>query len=126
MEGKGRGRARNMKSTAQCMPRFTSSTNRQNRTPSPISLLERLREVVFRLIMLTAISKGGRGHHDRPQEHQHTRTTHHPDSYRSQAVEDCIEFFKQSAATSEDDGVKMSDTGKEVVGVSLTSALPVM
>ncbi|KAJ0968720.1 hypothetical protein J5N97_021597 [Dioscorea zingiberensis] len=109
-----------MKST-QCMPRLTSSN--RNRTPSAISMLDRLREVVFRLIMLTAISKGGRRQHERPQEQHHARS-HQPDSYRSQAVEDCIEFFKQSAASAED--VKMSDADEEVIGMSLTSVLKVM
>lgn len=83
---KMRGRRKTMKTGSLCIPRM--------RGASPASLLERFREVVFRLIMLSAISKthgsgsscGGKASRSCP-----------PDSHYSEAVADCIEFIKKSA-----------------------------
>ncbi|KAJ0971008.1 hypothetical protein J5N97_018967 [Dioscorea zingiberensis] len=84
-----------MKAT-QCIPKPRSGAG--HRTPAaPISLLCRLREAVFRLVMLTTASKRGGRRRQRPLVDQ--SGSHHPaDMHRSQAVEDCIQFVKQSAA----------------------------
>ncbi|KAI4327726.1 hypothetical protein L6164_020152 [Bauhinia variegata] len=75
----------------QCMPRFRSCSA-QNKSPSPISLLERFREAVFRLMMLSALSKAS----DRGRQ----RRRYYPyqsDPHYSEAVADCIEFIKKKA-----------------------------
>ncbi|WOL16757.1 hypothetical protein Cni_G25545 [Canna indica] len=80
----------------QCMPRLWRKSAAA-RTPAP--LLERFREVVFKLIMISAVTKGGRTRRERqPGGSARQHGGHlHPESYRSEAVEDCIEFFKRSA-----------------------------
>ncbi|KAL4187592.1 hypothetical protein AMTRI_Chr09g39760 [Amborella trichopoda] len=97
-----KGRGRNMKSKI-CIPRL-----RSNRL-SPVSILERLREAILRLIMISAIAKGA------PQSglSSGTRggTPNHPlDSHYSEAVADCIEFFKKSACSTE---TEVSTTERE-------------
>ncbi|KAF7809663.1 Transducin/WD40 repeat-like superfamily protein [Senna tora] len=83
----------------QCIPRFRSSNNSctKNKTPSPMTLLERFREAVLRLMMLSALSKattqgGGSGGDGRQ------RRFYPSDSHNSEAVADCIEFIKKKAA----------------------------
>ncbi|KAG1354040.1 hypothetical protein COCNU_07G001520 [Cocos nucifera] len=99
-----------------CMPRLVRGNGRAVTTPA--SLLERLREVVLRLIMLSALSKGPRAHRREPAP----RPCHLPDSHRSEAVQDCIEFFKRSAV-----GAKRSNVGDKSVEVEVGfTALPVM
>ena len=65
-----------------------------------MTLLERFREAVFRLMMLSALSKasshGGSGEQPQRQRRYHPHDPHH-----SEAVADCIEFIKRKAATDE-------------------------
>lgn len=76
-----------------CMPRLR---RRQETFATPISLLNRLREVLLRLIMFSsAVSRTKEMHHHQapPARVYHQNL----DSHRSEAVQDCIEFFKRSA-----------------------------
>lgn len=99
-----------------CMPRLMRGNGRAVTTPA--SLLDRLREVVLRLIMLSALSKGTRAQRREPAPHP----CRQPDSYRSEAVEDCIEFFKKSA-----EGTKSSNVSDKSVEVEVGfTALPVL
>ncbi|KAK7252960.1 hypothetical protein RIF29_37289 [Crotalaria pallida] len=91
----------------QCMPRFKSnSCSTKNKSPTPMSLLERFREAVLRLMMLTALTKvtttnhGRSGHHVVIEERQRRYSPY--DSHHTEAVADCIEFIKKKAATDAD------------------------
>ncbi|THU73108.1 hypothetical protein C4D60_Mb04t19320 [Musa balbisiana] len=91
-----------MKMMAGCIPRARS--NRP--VTAHMSLLERIREVVFKLIMLSAMLKStGTGAQREKLRKASIRASKPPDSYRSEAVEDCIEYVKRSA------GVEKSSSG---------------
>ncbi|KAL6885480.1 hypothetical protein ACP4OV_010259 [Aristida adscensionis] len=106
--------------TVTCIPRLRGGglgrrPRRRGGSPSsstaagaPVSVLDRLRDVMLRLAMLSAASssatssKGGGGG---AASLQRTGTRVSPaaakayaDTYRSEAVDDCIEFLKRSAA----------------------------
>lgn len=110
------GRRKPTDAAAQCMPRLW----RKSTAATPGSLLERFRVVVFKLIMLSAMSKSVRTSRERTPPGGSGCQRHHSDSYRSEAVEDCIEFFKRSA-----EGAKSSGVGDEELEIGFAS-LPVM
>uniref|UniRef100_A0A5K1AE75 Uncharacterized protein n=1 Tax=Nymphaea colorata TaxID=210225 RepID=A0A5K1AE75_9MAGN len=88
-----RSRKRGLKGSL-CMPSL------KGRDASPVSLLERLRELMFRFIMISAISKGSttETRTRRPGDGA-VRRRCHPDTHHSEAIADCIEFFKKSATS---------------------------
>ncbi|RWW26360.1 hypothetical protein GW17_00009258 [Ensete ventricosum] len=87
---------------ARCIP--TARSNRP--VTAHMSLLERIREVVFKLIMLSAMLKSTGTGAQREKLHKGSIcASKPPDSYRSEAVEDCIEYVKRSA------GVEKSSSG---------------
>lgn len=101
----------------QCMPRLW---RKSSAAATPASLLERFREAVLKLMMISAISKGSsvRTRREGPPGGS-ARQQHrlHPDSYQSEAVEDCIEFLKRSA-----EGAKTSSVScEEALQVGFTS-----
>ncbi|XAR73779.1 hypothetical protein NMG60_11007865 [Bertholletia excelsa] len=86
------------------MPRLRATPRGgDKRRLSPMTLFDRLREAVFRLIMLSALSKAtqqaaGAGPAHSPQRsYSYQREPHH-----SEAVADCIEFIKKSATVDEE------------------------
>ncbi|KAB1201821.1 hypothetical protein CJ030_MR8G020135 [Morella rubra] len=87
--------------TSLCIPRFRSNscTNKINKAPSPMTLLERFREAVFRLIMLSAMSKAT-NHSECSADAQ--RCYYPNDPHHSEAVAECIEFIKKKASTDEE------------------------
>lgn len=104
---------------SQCMPRLW---RKPPPTPASASMLERFREAVLKIMMLSAVSKsatarsGGRRGELRPEmsvARQRLRLA--PDSYRSEAVEDCIEFFKRSAAANGDKSPGVPEEALEVM-----------
>ncbi|CAN6283547.1 unnamed protein product [Urochloa humidicola] len=119
-------RAKTMKTaTATCMPRlFRGGVGCRASTARPaasVSLLERIRDVVLRLIMLSAVSRAsvqrtssGKSSKASPRAAGRHRdsdaavavTCRRDDSIRNEAVEDCIEFLKRSSA--EGDAAKLS------------------
>ncbi|MQL76399.1 hypothetical protein Taro_008799 [Colocasia esculenta] len=108
------GRKRNGGTT--CIPRRRRSHPR----PSPASLLDRFREVVFRLIMMTAAASRGGGAQARARQGRRAHgggggRVHRSDSYRSEAVEDCIEFFKRSASGIDTKGEGVGEDAVTVV-----------
>ncbi|CAN6299745.1 unnamed protein product [Urochloa humidicola] len=129
-------RAKTMKAaTATCMPRLIRGGGgcraSTARPAASVSLLERIRDVVLRLIMLSAVSRASvqrtssgkaskassprtAGRH-RGSDAALTVTCRRDDSIRNEAVEDCIEFLKRSSA--EGDAAKLSS-------VSATDAKP--
>nr|DAD22372.1 TPA_asm: hypothetical protein HUJ06_023835 [Nelumbo nucifera] len=104
--GNMKGKRRNLKSL-HCISspiRDDDDDNKSNdRVLSPMSLLERFREAVFRLFMLSAVSNKPTTHHSKPvvsSEHRgYYPHTHDP--FQSEAVADCIEFIKKSATGEE-------------------------
>ncbi|GMN29111.1 hypothetical protein TIFTF001_002298 [Ficus carica] len=78
-------------------PRNNSSTSK-TKGLTPMTLLERFREAVFRLIMFSTLSKAS--NHDRSGD---VRRHYHPsnDHRHSEAVADCIEFIKKKAGPDE-------------------------
>ncbi|KAF0923028.1 hypothetical protein E2562_003266 [Oryza meyeriana var. granulata] len=119
-------RSNSMKAaTTACMPRLMRGSCRAStaRPAASVSLLERIRDVVLRLIMLSAVSKASVKRSDSGtngkassspragwrRERAPTSapvTCRRDDSIRNEAVEDCIEFLKRSSA--EGDAAKLS------------------
>lgn len=116
---------------ATCMPRRVRGGGYRASTARPaasVSLLERIRDVVLRLIMLSAVSRAstqrtsssGSGKSSKassPGDASRHRESadacvavaaacRRDDSIRNKAVEDCIEFLKRSSA--EGDAAKLS------------------
>ncbi|CAK9145334.1 unnamed protein product [Ilex paraguariensis] len=101
-----------------CMPRLRGNTcTRKSNRLSPMSLIDRLREAVFRLIMLSALSKAT--HESRSSNSQRPYCSHDP--YSSEAVADCIEFIKKSATTDEN----RDSTASSSIDVATGVAIPV-
>ncbi|CAN1122522.1 hypothetical protein LINPERPRIM_LOCUS2772 [Linum perenne] len=74
-----------------------------------MSLLERFRGAVFRLMMISALSNSPRVKtRPPPPPSTYHRRAHsylpHDDPHHSEAVADCIEFIKKTSATDDDDG----------------------
>ncbi|KAF7070712.1 hypothetical protein CFC21_076189 [Triticum aestivum] len=113
--------------SAACMPRLARGRCRAStaRPAASVSLLERIRDVVLRLIMLTAVSKAS------VQRSSSSRTSspragaagavtcRRDDSIRNEAVEECIEFLKRSSA--EGEAVKLSSVTAEAVAAAVAS-----
>ncbi|WMV16636.1 hypothetical protein MTR67_010021 [Solanum verrucosum] len=100
---KSKGRKRRMKNPF-CMPKVRGNNcSRKSNRLSPMTLLDRFREAVFRLIMLSAMSKSTQQQEQRsnssPISH---RSYYSHEHHHSEAVADCIEFIKKSTIT--DDG----------------------
>uniref|UniRef100_A0A0D3F3B7 Uncharacterized protein n=2 Tax=Oryza TaxID=4527 RepID=A0A0D3F3B7_9ORYZ len=117
--------------TTACMPRLVRGGCRAStaRPAASVSLLERIRDVVLRLIMLSAVSKASvkrTGGGKASSSSSSPRAAPPPpvmtscrrdDSIRNEAVEDCIEFLKRSSA--EGDAAKLSSvTAAETVAVA--------
>ncbi|GJM91719.1 hypothetical protein PR202_ga08125 [Eleusine coracana subsp. coracana] len=121
--------------TAACMPRLVRGGGgcraSTARPAASVSLLERIRDVVLRLIMLSAVSRAsvqrttssGRAKASSPRAGRHRDsdasvpvTCRRDDSIRNEAVEDCIDFLKRSSA--EGDAAKLSSAtaADDVVG----------
>lgn len=131
-----------------CIPTRMRAT-RKTRL-SPMSLLDRFREAVFRLIMISALTRVSTTPnttsssstststyntlsplrlHSRSSSKsspavtsRHHRSYHHysSDSHHSEAVADCIEFIKRSANENNRDSLATSRSGEIVI------PLPVM
>ncbi|KAK3007672.1 hypothetical protein RJ639_014809 [Escallonia herrerae] len=91
-----------------CMPRFRGSScspRKTSRLSPAMSLLDRFREAVFRLIMLSALSssKASQSHDEGRSSPANStgvrRSYNRPDhdAHQSEAVADCIAFIKKSA-----------------------------
>lgn len=121
MQVKRLGKWRFMKAT-QCIPKLRGAGEK---TPAkPTSLMDRLREAVFKILMISAASRSGRR---RQQRSLNQAIPQQPaDSYRSQAVEDCIEFVKKSAASAGDEAVKSSGCDEDKVAVVCLGFSPSM
>ncbi|KAK2373064.1 hypothetical protein QL285_025529 [Trifolium repens] len=109
----------------QCMPRLKSNSYK-NKIPSPMTLLERFREAVFRLMMMSAFSKTTTNHGGSGDGERQRRCYSHYDTHNSEAVADCIEFIKKKAATDSDENRHSSasssnDMPELVVSLSVMS-----
>ncbi|PIN08908.1 hypothetical protein CDL12_18517 [Handroanthus impetiginosus] len=86
-----------------CRPRFRPpAAAAKSRRVSPMSLLDRLREAVFRLIMLSALSRGSNDIRRRSQPPPSEHYYYPGDAHHSEAVADCIEFIKKSATETDE------------------------
>ncbi|TKV94311.1 hypothetical protein SEVIR_9G285700v4 [Setaria viridis] len=140
-------RAKTMKAATAttCMPRLVRGGGCRASTARPaasVSLLERIRDVVLRLIMLSAVSRAsvqrtsssGSGKSSKassPRAASRHRDSdaavavacRRDDSIRNEAIEDCIEFLKRSSA--EGDAAKLSSAtaaDAKLSGVTTTAA----
>ncbi|GMI94033.1 hypothetical protein HRI_003072600 [Hibiscus trionum] len=116
MERKTRGSPKKMRSSNLCMPRMKGRN--KTRRFSPMSLLERFREAVFRLIVLSALTKAA----THPHATSSASTTETPwkyyrpaDAHHSEAVADCIEFIKKKAYAEGNRVSSASSSSSEVV-----------
>ncbi|KAJ6682212.1 hypothetical protein OIU74_020454 [Salix koriyanagi] len=92
-----------------CIPRLrvnTASTIKNHRL-SPMTLLERFRQAVFRLMVFSALSKATHNAAaGSSPDHlvMKKRSSYYPaDPHHSEAVADCIEFIKRSSLTDHDE-----------------------
>ncbi|KAI3451449.1 hypothetical protein Pfo_008114 [Paulownia fortunei] len=109
-----------------CTPRLRPATPaRKTSRLSPMSLLDRLREAIFRLIMLSALSKGSndaRRSSAQPSDHYYYPN----DPHHSEAVADCIEFIKKSATTTDETRDSASGGYADAAAAQAVIPLPVM
>lgn len=111
-----------------CIPRFKAVNNictiKTNRL-SPMSLLERFREAVFRLMMLSALSKATTDHASGSPKVAKRSYYYPSDPHHSEAVADCIEFIKKSALTEEENRDSTASSSIDSTP-DLVMAVPVM
>jgi hypothetical protein len=99
--------------TVTCIPRLRGGGGRSRRrggssavSPTQVSVLDRVRDVVLRLAMPSAATKDGATLRRTATSRAEARVVspaasappQYAHSYRSEAVDDCIEFLKRSAA----------------------------
>ncbi|MBA0551634.1 hypothetical protein Golob_022510 [Gossypium lobatum] len=104
-----------MKTSNLCMPRFKG--NNKTKRLSPMTLFERFREAIFRLIMLSALTKTSSDQHFNslavPQRYYHQPD----DARRSEDMADCIEFIKRKAFIGENrESSDRNSTANDVIG----------
>lgn len=123
MERKNRGSPKIMKSSSSlCMPRFKG--NNRNKRLSPMTLLERFREAVFRLIMLSTLTKAS--NHHRTGSSVVPRKYYPADSHHSEAVADCIEFIKKKSSREENRDSSASSSNMDAISDEVVLSVPVM
>lgn len=115
-----------------CIPRLRVNTTCtiKNHRLSPMTLLERFRQAVFRLMMLSALSKATHNAAGSSPDHQvmKKRSSYYPaDPHHSEAVADCIEFIKKSSLTDQEEinrdstaSSSFDDTGEMAMPVPVT------
>uniref|UniRef100_A0A0A0KGN3 Uncharacterized protein n=1 Tax=Cucumis sativus TaxID=3659 RepID=A0A0A0KGN3_CUCSA len=107
----------------------SGDAKKTTKPPSPMTLFERLREAVFRFIMLCALSKAT-NHHPAAgatfqddvvvrRRHSYPNVDHH----HSEAVADCIEFIKMKAYS--DDEVILDRGSVDDADDDMTVSVPV-
>lgn len=123
-----------------CMPRFKGGSRKSSRRLSPMTLLDRFREAVFRLIMLSALSKANmhngetrRSPNNNSSSSSSSNGQYHcynpNDPHHSEAVADCIEFIKKSSTTDENRDSTASSSSSSSDGASASQVgfpVPVM
>lgn len=86
-----------------CTPKLRGNNcSRKSNRLTQMTLLDRFRQAVFRLIMLSAMSKATQREQRSNSSPVSQRSYYSHEHHHSEAVADCIEFIKRSAAT--DDG----------------------
>ncbi|KAJ4964856.1 hypothetical protein NE237_016705 [Protea cynaroides] len=102
----GKMKARkDMKTSFFCIPRLRDNTAGNTSRLSPISWIDRFRETVLRLIMISALSKASQRTGPIITKQQ---AYYPPDQHHSEAVADCIDFIKKKSASSITDGSRDS------------------
>lgn len=124
---RNRGSPKKLK-TSLCIPRLRSnSCTHKNRGLSPMTLLERFREAVFRLIMLSALSKASTNQSGSAESQQQYYCYYPNDPRHSEAVADCIEFIKKTAVPDEnrDSSASASSSSTSIDAAAADVAMPV-
>ncbi|KAL8200225.1 hypothetical protein R6Q57_011731 [Mikania cordata] len=125
-----------------CMPTRMRPSRKSTRL-SPMSLLDRFREAVFRLIMISALSKVSNtttytstydsqsspmrssSKSSPASTHRHRSYHHHlSDSHHTEAVADCIEFIKRSANEDIKGSIASNVTRAQVYNTSAEIVIP--
>ncbi|OMO57055.1 hypothetical protein CCACVL1_26037 [Corchorus capsularis] len=83
-----------------------------------MTLLDRFREAVFRLIMLSALTKAS---HHQTGSTTAPRRYYPADAHHSEAVADCIEFIKKKAYTDENRDSSASSSNLDATEVAMPS-----
>ncbi|KAM7516143.1 hypothetical protein LguiA_005726 [Lonicera macranthoides] len=119
-----------------CMPRFKGGSRKSSRRLSPMTLLDRFREAVFRLIMLSALSKANthNGETRRSPNNNSSSSSNNcqyrcynpNDPHHSEAVADCIEFIKKSSTTDENRDSTASSSNSSDGASQVEFPVPVM
>ncbi|XVF59764.1 hypothetical protein PTKIN_Ptkin07bG0302200 [Pterospermum kingtungense] len=121
---------RSSSASALCMPRFIG--NNKNKRLSPMTLLERFREAVLRLIMLSALTKASHQHSNTSSSSTATPRRYYGPAdaqYHSEALADCIEFIKKKASSREenrDSGASSSNMDGTGTASEVVMPVPVM
>ncbi|CAN1184732.1 hypothetical protein LINPERHAP2_LOCUS37151 [Linum perenne] len=104
--------------SGMCIPKLrataTCSVKSHGRL-SPMSLLQRFREAVFRLMMISALSKASSSSSAGRMVRRASYHRYLADPYHSEAVADCIEFIKKTAVTDDNDEEEEEGHGRVVM-----------
>ncbi|KAL1217055.1 hypothetical protein V5N11_021403 [Cardamine amara subsp. amara] len=87
-----------------CVPRVkpnSRTTGDREITVNPMTLLDRFREAILRLIMISAVSKSTSSRQRNKQSPASQKYYNSTDTYHSEAVADCIEFIRTKKAIHE-------------------------
>ncbi|CAA7056980.1 unnamed protein product [Microthlaspi erraticum] len=90
-----------------CVPRVKTSSRTIGDGEISVTLLDRFREALLRLIMISAVSKStSRRRNKQPQTSNVRQQKYYntADSYHSEAVADCIEFIRTNKAIDVENG----------------------
>ncbi|KAM0975274.1 hypothetical protein ACFX13_018621 [Malus domestica] len=105
--------------THLCIPRMRSnnpsSANKVTKRLSPMTLLDRFREAVFCLIMLSAVFSNKADGHDGRTSPDVQRYYCPINYHHSEAVADCIDFIKEKVLPEDQDNLDSSASASSSV-----------
>ncbi|KFK28298.1 hypothetical protein AALP_AA8G497900 [Arabis alpina] len=89
-----------------CVPRVKNNSRTTSDREISVTLLDRFREAVLRLIMISAVAKSpSRRRSKQPVTTVRCQKNYNPaDAYHNEAVADCIEFIRTNKAIDLDHG----------------------
>ncbi|WCJ32609.1 hypothetical protein M5689_014022 [Euphorbia peplus] len=93
------------KTPVVCIPKLRLRCNNpksSSRNLSPMSLLDRFREAVFRLMMISATHNHKMNANTSSSHYHHVHVHPSADPHNSEAVADCIEFIKNTSVPDHD------------------------
>ncbi|GKA34031.1 hypothetical protein Tco_0720460 [Tanacetum coccineum] len=113
-----------------CIPARIRASRKSTRL-SPMSLLDRFREAVFRLIMISALTRTSTATNITGYTSPYDTQSPLSDSHHNEAVADCIEFIKRAANEENRDSSASSSSRQRSPlyhksGAEIVIPLPVM